>query len=360
MRASEFTKQGVAEGKLDEIDFSSELGSLTISPKQMIADSPVDGTIGTRKVYLYTSGENKIYFFTDSKKIDALVYVFQNRIMGMKNFSANKGLVYNLFQYIINIKKQKVRLTSKDKLTPYGIKWIIDQIRRPNGFKITDARGNKIDPAVLYNEWENARLSDTSGPTEIVISESTNAKKIRENEARLMPMDIFGATLKKIDEQLLPRLNMNNILEQDMAESISNSFAWKNKNKIYSTLIDTVGSGPFDGGCVVFARALQLRYGGDIMVLDGYAQRGAKPAAQHAVLQLNGKLVDADGWGSPDEVIARFERNELQHAGGKITGIRPIAKDDLLEAPRDESVARQIAKLLQNRRMAKYGGGGVD
>ena len=216
--------QGLSEGlpkkKLKEIDFSSSLGELSVSQEDLINNASNDGSIGSRKVYIFKSGPTKIYFFTDENKIAALVYLYQDRIMGMKNFSKNKGLIYNLFQYIINIKKQKVKLTPKDKLTPDGIKWIIDQIRRADGFKITDARGNKIDPNTLYDEWENSRLSGSNGPTEIVISESSNSKEIRDNESRLMPMDIFGATLKNIDENYPKRNTMTNILETDIMSGL--------------------------------------------------------------------------------------------------------------------------------------------
>jgi hypothetical protein len=206
--------EGVTEGKqLDEVDFSSGLGELSLSSEQMFNQSTVDGTIGSRKVYLFADNKNQIYFFMRGRKIDALVYLLDGRIMAMKNFSSNKGLIYNLFQYIINIKRQQVRLTPEDKLTSDGIEWIIDQIRRPNGFKINDGSGNKIDASELYKEWENSRITGNAGSTEIVISESKNSKHLRENERRLMPMDIFGSTLKEIDSQMLPRLEMVNILE---------------------------------------------------------------------------------------------------------------------------------------------------
>ena len=119
-------------------------------------------------------------------------------------------------------------------------------------------------------------------------------------------------------------------------EFLIESFPFKNKNKIYTMLINTVDSGPFDGGCVVFARALQMKFGGDVMVLTG------KHGADHAVLQLNGKLIDADGPAEPKEFIRRFEQNEL----AQITGIRPIELNDLPEAPRSEELSQQIAKLL--------------
>jgi hypothetical protein len=117
--------------------------------------------------------------------------------MAMKNFSENGGLIYNLFQYIVNIKQQKVQLNPNDKLTLDGLKWIVGQIKRPSGFKITNSKGQPVDPAKLYREWEQARITGKHGPTDIVISESINATQLRENETRLMPMDVFGATLQK-------------------------------------------------------------------------------------------------------------------------------------------------------------------
>ena len=213
--ADKFNKQGVAEGSLSEIDFASNLGELSLSQKEIINQSSVVGTIGSRKVYLFKNGSDKIYFFVGNKRIDAMVYLHGNRLMAMKNFSANKGLIYNLFQYIINIKRLQVILDSVDKLTSYGIQWICDQIKRPGGFKITDVNGNKLDADKLYSEWEKARTSGKSGPTGIVIGESLDGKKIRMNEGRLMPMDIFGSTLKEITDRSLPRISMKNILESN-------------------------------------------------------------------------------------------------------------------------------------------------
>ena len=114
------------------------------------------------------------------------------------------------------------------------------------------------------------------------------------------------------------------------------SFPGRNKNKIYNLLINATDAGPFDGGCVIFAQALQIKFGGDIVVLTN------KHSADHAVLSLNGKLIDADGPAEPKEFIRRFEQNELV----KITGIRPIQDNDLPDAPRNSELATQIAKLL--------------
>lgn len=121
----------------------------------------------------------------------------------------------------------------------------------------------------------------------------------------------------------------------------------KNKNKIYNILIDATGSGPFDGGCVVMAQAIQMKHGGDIVVLVGHAQHDTNEVAQHAAVKIGNVLVDYDGAFEPSEFVKRFERNELAHAGGHITGIRPIQDSDLPDAPRDAEAAEHIAALLK-------------
>ena len=129
-------------------------------------------------------------------------------------------------------------------------------------------------------------------------------------------------------------------------EFLMETFQFKNKNKIYSLLINKIGSGPFDGGCVVFARALQMKFGGNIVVLVGHAQQDTNEVAQHAVIRLDDRLMDADGPAMPKDFVRRFSKNELAHAGGSITGVRELQPGDLPDAPRDEEVSKEIAKLL--------------
>lgn len=124
-------------------------------------------------------------------------------------------------------------------------------------------------------------------------------------------------------------------------EFIVESFPGRNKNKIYSLLINTVDSGPFDGGCVAFARALQIKHGGDVVVLT------ANGSADHAALYLNGKLIDADGPAEPEDFIKRFMKNEYTSFSNKtVDGVRPLRDSDLPDAPRSEELSQQIAKLL--------------
>lgn len=182
--------------QLDEIGFASALDNLSLSNKQVINNSVKDGTIGSRPVFLYNDGPNQIYFMISDGKIDALVYLHDGFLKGMKNFAENKGLVYGLFHYIINLKGKKISLSPADQLTHGGIKWLIKQIQQKEvGFTITDQHGDAIDPTTLFAEWESARTTGIPGPTSITLSESKNCHWHKNNESLLMPMDTFGVTL---------------------------------------------------------------------------------------------------------------------------------------------------------------------
>lgn len=128
---------------------------------------------------------------------------------------------------------------------------------------------------------------------------------------------------------------------------ITEHISGRNKSQVYDLLVNTIGSGPFDGGCVIMAQAIQLRYGGDIVVLVGRAQTNTKETAQHAAVKIGNKLVDFDGVGTVSDVVRRFERNELAHAGGQITSIRAIKPGDLPDAPRDSKLAQRLERLIQ-------------
>jgi hypothetical protein len=185
---------------IEEIGFTNALGATSISEEQIINNSTKDGTMGSRPVFVYTTGPNSIYFFANESTIDALVYLYDGYLKGMKNITPNnKGLVYNLFQYLINIKGQQLKLSPTDTLTPDGIQWILTQInRKESGFKIMDHDGNKIDPNALFIEWESARATGKPGPTAITLGEAKNSNWLRENEQSLMPMDTYGATLTEV------------------------------------------------------------------------------------------------------------------------------------------------------------------
>ncbi len=112
----------------------------------------------------------------------------------------------------------------------------------------------------------------------------------------------------------------------------------KNRDQIYTELLDATNAGPFDGGCALLARAMQLRYGGEIQVLARVSGQ-----ADHAVLKVGTKYLDGDGYAdSPVALITRFNFAEQ----AEVVGIRPMRKGDLPEAPREEKAAWRIAALL--------------
>ena len=205
----ESVQSDVSKDSFNEINYASELGSLSLSDEEIIKNSRVAGTIGSRKIFVFEQGSDTIYFFVDNKKLDALLYLSGDRLLAMKNFSKNSGLIYNLFQFVVNIKNKKIKLSSVDKLTLDGLKWLINQSKRPNGFKITDQRGNDIDSDRLSDEWEQSRITGKSGSTSIVIGESKFSKHLINNESRLIPMDIFGSTIKESTDITVPQLLQN-------------------------------------------------------------------------------------------------------------------------------------------------------
>jgi hypothetical protein len=130
-------------------------------------------------------------------------------------------------------------------------------------------------------------------------------------------------------------LTINKIM--NIAEIITESWPGRNRNRIYKLLIDTIDSGPFDGGCVIFAQALKMKYGGEIVVLLTRNEQ-----ADHAAVKIGDILIDADGPAKVDSFIKRFERNERV----EIFGIRPIQDNDLPDAPRNIGLSEKIATLL--------------
>ena len=130
------------------------------------------------------------------------------------------------------------------------------------------------------------------------------------------------------------------------------------KDSVYAAMLEHIDCGPFDGGCVSFALALQRVLGGEVQVITGnlrWNPRSTKWAkgAQHAVLQLpDGRLMDALGPGTHDEVVSRFLREEITPpASMQFTGVRALRPRDLPDAPRDEKLIEKLAGLLSHLRL---------
>ena len=123
------------------------------------------------------------------------------------------------------------------------------------------------------------------------------------------------------------------------------AFLGGNQDAIYDLLIQATNCGPFDGACVLFAQALQIKYGGEIHVLlVAGADSNHTDKADHAFLKLNDIYVDGCGAGSYARLLRNF--NEAGFGYRKITGHRAICSDDLPDSPRDTIVANRIADLL--------------
>jgi hypothetical protein len=115
-------------------------------------------------------------------------------------------------------------------------------------------------------------------------------------------------------------------------------FSDKNLSEDVYSVLDSYQCGPFDGGCVLVAQALQKIHGGNIVVLVDQNDQ-----AQHAAVAVDGKLMDYSGADVPKHFVRRFAAQE--HVN--ITGIRPIRPGDLPEAPHDDdAVVNQLVQAL--------------
>lgn len=111
------------------------------------------------------------------------------------------------------------------------------------------------------------------------------------------------------------------------------------KNKIYNILLESADSGPFDGGCVIMAYAIQKALGtGEIVVLETI-----DGIAQHAALKTGNLLFDFDGPENETAFIKKFNKNEL----AKTISVRKFNENDLEEAPRNEIASDKIAELIK-------------
>jgi hypothetical protein len=114
----------------------------------------------------------------------------------------------------------------------------------------------------------------------------------------------------------------------------------ESKENIYD-ILEPEDCGPFDGGCVLVAQALQKIHGGEIVVLVN--DRGN---ADHAAVKVGNTLIDYDGPLQADKFIKRFEKNERVN----ITGIRPMQKNDLPDATRNQSLLPKIIDFLSMKK----------
>jgi hypothetical protein len=112
-----------------------------------------------------------------------------------------------------------------------------------------------------------------------------------------------------------------------------------NSEEFWDYMMQHVGSGPFDGGCVVCAAAIQQITGGQLV-----AMVRQDDIAEHAAVLSNSRLYDFDGAGPVDRKINKFNRNEMASA----VAVRPLRDTDLPDAPRNPAASDWIAGQIRN------------
>lgn len=112
--------------------------------------------------------------------------------------------------------------------------------------------------------------------------------------------------------------------------------------EFYQQIVGTAECGPFDGGCVVTAQALQKVIGGDIVVLVRPDNR-----ADHAAVLKDDLLWDFDGPLAPDAFLKRFNETELSGMPFKCVSHRPINAHDLSNAYRGDELVEKLEILFR-------------
>lgn len=117
------------------------------------------------------------------------------------------------------------------------------------------------------------------------------------------------------------------------------------RSAVYSWMIESVGCGPFDGGCLLFANALKEIHDGEVWVIESSNRWSDKRVAQHAVLKLpNGRFGDADGIRDANSCIQHFMRNEGHFLNKPI--LREWRVGDLPDAVLSDSFIEDLTSML--------------
>lgn len=120
----------------------------------------------------------------------------------------------------------------------------------------------------------------------------------------------------------------------------------KAKPHVYELLVGEFDCGPYDGGCVIMAEAIQMVIGGNVVVLTTIKGR-----ADHAAVQIGNKLYDASGSLPEKQFIKKF--NEENQADSVY--IREIRSTDFENAPRNKEASNKIFGYLTGKSMEEGG-----
>lgn len=121
---------------------------------------------------------------------------------------------------------------------------------------------------------------------------------------------------------------------------------WKSKlrlidNAFQATMARAIGCGPFDGGCLIVAQALQSVLGGELYVLvdkDDYAL--------HAAVMVDGILWDFDGPLEPAAFLESYN-GFVGEDRYRCVSFRVMEGYDLTESMEDDKLASVLANMLR-------------
>lgn len=112
------------------------------------------------------------------------------------------------------------------------------------------------------------------------------------------------------------------------------------KHAFLGSLRETVGCGPFDGGCLIVAQAFHSVIGGGLCVLADKDDN-----ALHAVVLKDGMLWDYDGPMAPAAFLDRYNSFVDDHRYLCVRH-RPLEGWDLSEAMENDPLAKRLASMI--------------
>ena len=108
----------------------------------------------------------------------------------MENKSPQKGVITALMAFLTGKLNKKLYISRDEELTKDGLTWILKLANQQwGGLKLTDSKGNKIDPVSLQKEWSKAYSDSSAGPTEIFIenNDKSISNRLTEQSGFMMP-----------------------------------------------------------------------------------------------------------------------------------------------------------------------------
>ena len=193
--------QGAAADLINEIGSAAELDDRNFAKDRIISMSKIVGQVDGNNVMSVSSGDQTVYFLIIDDQMASFIGFENGHLKNIKNFTKTLGVVRALVGYLVHIKKQPIKISKDEPLTPSGIKWLLHLISNPRGLNIKDTSGKPIDVDALNTEWLTARSTGKPGNTGIVISENLKfGEKLRLNENNrraesiLMPYNFYITT----------------------------------------------------------------------------------------------------------------------------------------------------------------------